>query len=430
MMQKIYYKYNIDLFFLSIYFFSLPIAHFAAVQSISSILFLITFFLLYSRNIKYKLLLEYKNILFVFIFTLFLALISLFNTPDIIESLKEIKGEIVVNFFILYIFFYYTILINEDKFKKIIFIILGVLTIHTFINIYIWYIHGGWPYRAGGLLDSGGGERFGIWATYMLSASIALFFIRKYKKVAFVLLILSIISIIGNQTRATFVSATLIFIIYFFFFVSNKKIKFIVLSTLIIIFGLFYNFSSYLPQRYNIKHTISILGKTIQTPPNKFQNIGIEYSTYTRLAMWKSVILYRLKDPFVPQEYGRFLYGKSIKEKFKNQPQNLPVHIYAQTHNEFIGMLYALGIFGLSIFVYFLYFQLKISYQIYKITSIKSYKFLAIFTFLGTTGFIGSMMFGSFFGDSETKFFFPLYGMILGIYYRLKNEKSISDKSK
>ncbi len=416
-MKQNFYK-NIDLFFLFIYFFSLPVSHFAAVQSISGILFLLSFLIKEYNQIKLSLILRYKNIIYVFLILLTLALISLFYTPDIKESLKEIKSELIQSFVVLFLLIYYIYLSENEKIKKILYIILSVLFIHTIINIFIWFQNGGWPYRGGGLLDSGGGERFGIWATYMLAISIALLF-SKYKKTAMIFLIVSIISIIANQTRATFVATLLIFISTIFL-IPNKKIKISILSLVFVLCGLFYTYSSHLPNRYNIKHTISNFKKVIDTPPNKFQNIGMEYSTYTRLAMWKSVILYRIKDPWIPQEYGRFLYGKSIKLNFKNEPKNLPLHIYAQTHNEFIGMLYSLGVVGLITFLYFLYFQLKISYILSKIDSNSIYQIFGIFTFLGTIGFIGSMMFGSFFGDSEAKFFYPLYGMILGIYLKIK----------
>ncbi len=413
-----YTKSNLDLFFLSIYFFSLPIAHFTAVQSISGALFVLTFIIQDYKNIKFNLVLKYKNIICVFFVFLLLALISLFYTPDIRESLKEILHELIRNFIVLFMFICYIYLSDNKKIKNIILIIISILFIHTTINIITWLMHGGWPYRAGGLLDPGDGERFGIWATYMLAMSIALLF-SKYKKIAFLFFIFSIISIIANQTRATFVATILISISTFSLF-HNKKIKISALLSILILCGMFYKYSSHLPPRYDIKHIVLNFKKVIYTPPSKFQNLGIEYSTYTRLAMWKSVILYRLKDPWMPQEYGRFLYGKSIKLNFKNQPENLPLHIYPQTHNSFIGMLYSLGIVGLFIFIYFLYYQLKISYRLSKINSNSLYYTFGIFTFLGTIGFIGSMMFGSFFGDSEAKFFYILYGMVLGMYLKMK----------
>jgi len=423
---KSYLKSNLDLLFLSIYFFSLPIAHFTAVQSISGALFILTFLIQDYRKIELNLILKYKNVIYVFLVILLLALISLFYTPDINESLKEILHELVRNFIVLFVFVYYIYLSDDKKIKNIFIIIASILLIHTLLNIGVWIYNGGWPVRTGAFLDgtikgirAGAGERFGIWATYMLSISLAMIF-QKYKKLGYLFLFFSILSIIANQTRATFISTIFIFIVTFFTFFKSKKMKIMILLFIFLASSLFYQYSSKLSPRYDVKHMILNFQKVISTPPSKFQNLGIEYSTYTRLAMWKSVILYRLKDPFVPQEYGRFLYGKSIKSNFKNQPENLPLHIYAQTHNDFIGILYSLGLIGLVAFIYFLYYQLKISYKLSKIETNSLYRIFGIFTFLGTIGFIGSMMFGSFFGGSEAKFFYPLYGMVLGIYLKVK----------
>ncbi|NOX15268.1 MAG: O-antigen ligase family protein, partial [Epsilonproteobacteria bacterium] len=341
-------KKYIDTIFLSIYFFTLPISHFTTAQSISSVLFIITAFIKYRNKISFSSIFEYKNILIVFFGFLTLALISLFYTPDVIGSLKEIKSELIRNFILMFIFFYYFSVIESNKLEKTVFITFFILFVHSVINIFIWFNHGGWPFRAGGLLDSGGGERFGIWITYALSASIALFF-TKYKKSAFLFFVVSIVSIIANQTRATFVSVALMSILFFILFGENKKIKLSFFAILLLLGLSFYEFSPNFSYRYNLKHMLSKTELIIKTPPSKFNNIGIEDSTAARLSMWKSVIIYRLKDPFVPQEYGRFLYGKSIEKNFKQTPQNLPFIIFAQTHNEFIGILYSLGIVGLLI---------------------------------------------------------------------------------
>ncbi len=405
---------------LGIFFFSLPIAGVASIQSISLGLFIIYALIKNHGKIPYKKLFFYKNILLAFIIILFLALVSLYFTPDVKESLKEIKSELVRSFAVMGIFFLYTIINDRKKIINIFYVIMLSLLLHTIINLFIWYSHGMWPYRAGGLLDSGGGERFGIWATYAFSAAIAMLF-TKYKKSAFILISLSTLSVYANQTRATFIASILIIILVFIFFTNNKKIKLFSLTTIILIICLFYNYSENLSNRYNVKHMISNVEHALYLPPSKFTQIDMEYSTLVRLSMWKSVILYRLQEPFIPTEYGRFLYAKSIKKNFKNSPENLPFKIFAQTHNDFIGTLYSLGIIGLLAFIYILYFKLKIAFNIFKKTDNTYYRAYGVFIFLGTIGFIISMTFGSFFGDSETKFFYPLYGILLGIYYNEKN---------
>ena len=52
------------------------------------------------------------------------------------------------------------------------------------------------------------------------------------------------------------------------------------------------------------------------------------------------------------------------------------------------------------------------------------------FVFLGTFGYIGSMMFGSFFGDTEQLFFYILLGGTLAIYIKYKNENNENENLK
>jgi len=423
-------KENFDLFFLSIYFFSLPIAKVTSIQGISLALFILYFLIENYKNLKIKRILYFKNIITVFTILLLLAILSLFFTPDIIETLKEIKSELIRSFIVLIIFFSYTLLNNTKKITYILYIIATVLLVHTFLNLFIWYSHNMWPYRAGGLLDSGGGERFGIWATYALAMPIAFLF-SKYKYIAIPFSIIAIISIVANNTRATFVAIPIMLIMLLLFFIKNKyiKISFLFLITIFII--LFINYSKNFTNRYNAHSMITNISLITKYTPREYTKLvskhGWDNSAVTRLSMWKSVIIYRLNEPYLPRGYGRFVYGKGIKNDFKNSPQNLPYNVFPQTHNEFIGMLYSLGIMGLLALIYFLYYQLKISYKIFEKATNESHKIWGVFVFLGTIGFIISMMFGSFFGDSEVKFFYPLYGIILGIYYK---ENATYEKTK
>ena len=43
-------------------------------------------------------------------------------------------------------------------------------------------------------------------------------------------------------------------------------------------------------------------------------------------------------------------------------------------------------------------------------------------------GFIASMMFGSFFGDSEQMYFYLSYGLLLALYLKTKEEKNEENK--
>ncbi|ACM92747.1 O-Antigen Polymerase family [Nautilia profundicola AmH] len=421
-MSIIKYKNYLDILFLFIFLITLPISHVAAIQNISFGLFILSFIFIYKPKIKIKILWYYKNLLISFFILTLLAFLSLFNTPNIIETLKEIKGEIFFNLIIMLTAFYYFLYIEREKIKIVFFMILIILIIHTLINIFIWYHHGFWPYRAGGLLDSGGGERFGIWVTYMLAMSFTFLY---NKKIFVILFLLSVISIIANQTRATFIASILIL----FSAMLLKRIfnfKLILLMFLFLI-GIYLLISKDLSnKRYNIYQYIDNIHKVFILPPHNFRQIKIESSSLQRLSMWKSALIYRVEQPFIPIEYGRFLYGDSIKEVFKNEPKNLPIRVYSQVHNEFLGILFGLGIFGLIAFLYIIFYNLYIAKNLYKRTHDILYKQYALFVYLGTLGFIVSMMFGSFFGDSESKFFYFLYGLLLALNIKEKNENHSS----
>ncbi len=416
-------KFPWDLLFLSVYIAFLPVAHVATVQSVSSVLFVIYVIVKYKHTFSLEPLKKFKSLWIAFAVYTFLAFLSLFFTPDKIETLKEIKGELLEHLFFLIIFFFYAINIDEKRFRRILGIIFFVLFVHNIINIIIWTKHGGWPFRAGGFLDTPGGERFGIWITYSLSLAISLFYVNKIA--AFFLLILSLLSSIANQVRATFLG--ILFVILFYVFVFNKKriVKYITSVCIILAGILFYSFSSKLPPRYNIKSVLYNLHLVVILPPHEFNKISIDPSIYERLSMWKSALLYRFKHPFVPQYFGRFLYKKSILKEFEGNPQNIPVHLYPQVHNDYIGTLHALGIFGLITFLYIFYFKLKISYRLFQLGENIYEKAFGIFVFLGTIGYMMSIMFGSFFGDSEARFFFLLYGLLLGRFYHLDKKAEV-----
>ena len=176
--RKVYKEW--DLFFLFLYIFFLPIAHVTTIQLILKLLFALYVIEKYKHLNEFKIaFFEYKVLWIAFLLFFILALLSLFKTPNKIETLKEIKGELIENLIFFIIFFYYAIKLNKNKLKTILSSILIIFLIHNVINIIIWIKHGGWPFRAGALLDTPNGERFGIWITYSIALGIAFFRINK-----------------------------------------------------------------------------------------------------------------------------------------------------------------------------------------------------------------------------------------------------------
>jgi O-antigen ligase len=426
---------NLDINYLSIYILfgyilCLPIANITAIQNGLFLLFMLIFIYFNFKQFDYKDFLKIKTFFIIFGVLLFLAIISSFYSINQKETLSEIRSEFIKPLIYFILIFFLINLSNRDKIIKLFFLLGCVLAFHTFLNIGIWIDNGGWPSRTGGLLDgtivsfgiSAAGERFGIWTTYALAFSISMLF-TKYEKITYVFILIVFISIIANHTRATFIGSIFILFSYFIFFYKNKLIKFLLLFLFILSIISFTFYSKNFEERFNIYNMISSLKYLDDYTPSEFKiledNYGLGHSTVSRLAMWKSVILYRMDEPFYPQSYGRFLYGKSLKEINKDKQENIPYVVYSQTHSDFMSMLFSLGIVGLIFFILLLSYTLKISYIL---TTNSNYKAFGIFVFLGTFGYIGSMIFGSFFGDTEQLFFYILLGAILALYVKHLNE--------
>lgn len=437
--QSFFNAKRINIFFILITLLALPVAHVASIQNISLGIFsIITMFMVKKEDLTS--LSNFKFFLIAYLLILILAIISIEYSISSMETVDEIRGEIIKPFFVFCFIYIYTSKLSTKQVYYIFTIICVALFFHTILNILVWIYNGGWPARTGGFLDGTigttirAGERFGIYATYALSMSIALFF-TKYKKLAFIFLVLSLISIVANNTRATFIGMLFIFICYFIFMYKNKIFK---LSLLILIFISIISFIFYsknLHTRFNAYNLLSQTEYLIKYSPSEYEKLIKEhhmgFSAVSRLAMWKSALLYRIQDPFTPLGYGRFLYKKEIQKLWEKTPQNIPFVLFPQLHSDFMSIFFSLGIFGLFAFIGILGYLFKISYYIIKKS--QEYKFIGIFLFLGLSGHIASMFFGSFFGDSEQIYFFILYGFALAIYSKMKDqydEKTLPNSSK
>lgn len=415
-------KLHLDLFFLFIFLITLPIAKVTAIQNISIFMFILLLIITNDKKI-YKNIIKIKNYLYIILGIVVLALISILFSIDPKETISEIRGEILKPFIISLLIFIFILKRNVKEIHAVILLILLSLFVHSIINLFMWYEGGLWPFRAGGLLDNSGGERFGIWATYSLSISIGLLF-TKYKKLGILLFVIFLLSIVSNNTRATFIGMILIFISYFIFFYSNRLIKYISLVSVFVILIAFTFYSKNFDTRYNVYNMLTKTKYLDDYSPSEYNKLvkehSLGHSSVSRLSMWKTVLLYRFEEPFIPLGYGRFLYDKQIENVWKNNPENIPFKLYGQAHNDFISILLSLGVLGLTFFLIFLFYLLKISHYIFKYN--KEFKFIGVFIFLGTIGYIASMMFGSFFGDSEQLYFYTLYGIALALYVKTKEE--------
>lgn len=429
MVEKTKYQYieYLKLFFFSIYVFFLPIAHTTAIQSISFVLFLLIFFFTEFKKIKLENLLNIKWLLIILSIFILISYISIFYSIAPNESLSEVNSELVRNVGVMLIVFLCFSTQTINKIKPYVYSIFGVIIIHTFINLYTWYLADfSLNVRTGGLLDGyinkGGGERFAIWTTFAICVSMSIF-LYKNKLLGFFLLLLSLTSMFSTQTRAGYLAAFFIIILAIFISIKSKSIK--ILSTLfatIFIFIVYMGSHNFHP-RFNIQSSnnyITLMKKSPKEMGEEYKKLNLEYSTSSRISMWKAALIYSINNPFKPTGYGRFLYGKNIVKL--NSYENQPFAVYSQVHNEFIGILFSLGIFGLILFLCLWGYFLKESY---KLINIDIYDWISMFGFImffGGIGFIINLFFGSFFGDSESKFFYLVFGIALAISknYKIK----------
>lgn len=425
---------SILIFTLFSYVLFLPIAKVTAIQNILYIFFVLVCIYTYYKSFDYKNFSKLKVFFILFGGLFLLSVGSYFYSIDPHKTLSEIRSEFIKPLILFLVVYFFVTLLEKEKLQKLFFLLACVLVFHTILNIAIWIDNGGWPSRTGGLLDgsivalniSNSAERFGVWATYFLSFSLAMTF-TKHKRIAYIFIFIALISIIANHTRATFIGTIFIFLAYFIFLYKNRLIKVLSLTLIILSILVFSLYSKNFEERFNVYNMVASLKYLNDYTPSQYKILedeyGLGYSTVTRLAMWKSVILYRMDEPFIPQSYGRFLYGKSLKEINKDKKENIPYVVYSQAHSDFMSMLFSLGIFGLIFFLLLLGYTLKVSYAL---TKDANYKSFGVLVFLGTFGYIGSMMFGSFFGDTEQIFFYILLGATLAIYVRYLNEHKIN----
>ncbi|MFW5613212.1 MAG: O-antigen ligase family protein [Campylobacter hyointestinalis] len=407
------------LFLFSIYMLFLPIAHTAAVQSISLGLFIFLILICDFRNLNIKNLLYLKNLIIVFLLFLVVSYFSLFYTVDFKESLKEINSELLKKIVVMLFMFLYFSTLPKNKIKYYIFIIFAVFIVHTLINLFTWYLSGfSLSTRTGGLLDGylhgGGGERFAIWACYAFAFSLGVFYFLN-KKVGFLCILLSLISIFTTHVRASYLASLILIVIFVFMFIKSKFIKFGFVFLLLSIFVGLYDKTSSLNNRYNVAKAvdyINLLQNSPQGMGEEYKQKNLDFSISSRLSMWKAALLYKSDSIFTPSGYGRFLYGKTIRLADK---ENQPFAIFAQVHNEFMGIFFSLGFFGLIIFLFIWYFYFKFGLNLMKNSTENLYKFFGFFGFLGGISFVINLVFGSFFGDSEAAFFYVLFGMICAI---------------
>lgn len=379
----------------------------------------------YNDRINFSLLKPLKIPLVLIAVFLSIALISLIFSVDPYESLKKIKVSIIENVFMLILIYLICINFDQKSYQRLFYGIGAAFSIHAIINIVLWQQNGGFPYRSGGLLDTPGGEMFGIWAAFFLAYSVALT-IYYHKKLGVFLLLLALVSIIANNTRATYIGVLAMLTFAPFFLAYSRRNK-IILSTAILLGSVcFYSLlgQQVSENKHDYTKIFSKLELIVNMPPAEMEKLdrvyGMDGGIAIRLSLWKSAMLSILQNPLLPRGYGQDLYLKTLKQENQNTPENLPYEHYPQLHNDFLGMWYALGFIGLLAFTGFFIYTIRTCINVSQCSKNNLDIAFSVFIGLGIVTEAVAMFFGTYFTGSEAKIIFMLMAIITALYVRNK----------
>jgi O-antigen ligase/Tfp pilus assembly protein PilF len=253
---------------------------------------------------------------------------------------------------------------NERQIKRI---IGAVIIVGALFGIYGILQYNGidFPFWIG---NYGRGKVFGLFgnagyfAEYLmlpLPITISLFLVSKNKTLKILLLmgILTMASSIAlTFTRTPYLSLVISFIFMLLLFVisqgkrlfkENIKIFIVIFIAIVLIVSLFV-----IPTSLNEKGTvISKIKKR-----TSISNIGNEFSTGRRTAIWKYTMLMIKDHPWFGAGIGTFKYNSlRYQAKFFDQEDNRALYPYGaadKTHNEYLQLGAELGIIGLIIFIW------------------------------------------------------------------------------
>ncbi len=405
------------LFCFCILIFFLPIAHTATIRSFTIftplILIIIRYYFL--RDIRFI------NTSFELPFLAFFitALISLFTSIDLHESVKEIWGELIIPILV-----FYSVYLTIKKEKEA-FLLIKILFFSSFIfsaySFYDFYVHKGHffsaVYRAGGLRDPGGGEVAALYHCMVIPFIIfSIFYSQVFKNHIFLscLLLINFLAF-----HLTFVRAGMIAIIFQILFVSlllllDKKWKMsLILLIIIVSIGTLYMEKKMFREMHTEK--IPSLTEYFKLTPEEIAGKNPS-SMRQRLAMWKTAIDKISENPFYPHGYGRFLFGKTVRN------ENNRHFIYPQTHNTFIGIAFELGIQGFLVFLWMIgtFFIVCLKYWVKSNNC--SIKFFSGSLMTMMIGYWVNNFFGSFDGDDTKLLFMVLLGIGMAVMHKIPKE--------
>ncbi|GER93554.1 hypothetical protein A45J_1300 [hot springs metagenome] len=406
---------------LSILIFILPIAHTATIRSFALFTPLVLLILKYWHDKDFKWIKTSFELPFLAFFII--ALASLPTSVDFHESFKEIRGELIKPIVLFYLT-YFAIKKETDGLLLLKVLFLGSL-IFSLYSFYDFYKNGGtWfsvTYKAGGLRDPGGGEVAALYHTMVMPFLFwGLFYVKDiWQRIGLsALLAINLLAFHITFVRASMLAIAFQMVLIIVLLILQKRW---VWSFILLIFAVTVSFVYIENKMFREMHTEKIpsLREYMMMPPEDIAGTSPS-SMKQRLAMWKVAIDKISENPFYPHGYGRFLFGKTVRNE-KNK-----YFIYPQTHNTFIGIAFELGIQGLIIFLWMIGTFFFVCWRYWhksKEDNTTGYLSASLLTMMA--GYWINNFFGSFDGDDSKLLFMMLLGIGMAVMHRLPKEKKL-----
>lgn len=403
---------------LSILIFVLPIAHTATIRSFAMFTPMVLLILKYYITKDFKWVKTSFELPFIAFFIV--AVISIFTSVDRHETLKEIWGELIVPILLFYTV-YYAIKDKNEAFilVKVLFISSLIFSLYSF---YDFYSHGGKfftvVYKAGGLRDPGGGEVAALYHTMVIPFIFWALFYWKNNKEKIFLFILLIVNLLAFHI--TFVRAGMLALGFQAIFITGILLieRRWILSIFILIILIFGSYLYIDKKMFREMHyeKIPSINEYLKMSPEEIAGTNPS-SMRQRLAMWKVAIEKISENPFYPHGYGRFLFGKSVRN------ENNKHFIYPQVHNSFLGVAFELGIQGLIVYLWMITVFFIICWKYWKKSINTDIKYFSASLLTMMIGYWINNFFGSFDGDDSKLLFMILLGIGMAVMHRIPKEE-------
>jgi O-antigen ligase len=411
---------SLIIFFLAILIFVLPIAHTATIRSFAMFTPMVLLFVRYYITKDFKWIKTPFELPFIAFFLI--AFFSIFTSVDRHETIKEIWGELIVPILLFYTTYY--AIKNKDEVSTLIRVLFIVSLVFSLYSFYDFYKHNGKfftvVYKAGGLRDPGGGEVAALYHTMVIPFLFWALFYWESKKEKILVLFLLIINLIAFHI--TFVRAGMIALgiqaIFIAGILITEKKRFWGLLILIILIFMSYLYINKKMFREMHYEKIPSITEYIKKSPEEIAGQSPS-SMRQRLAMWKVAIEKISQNPFYSHGYGRFLFGKTVRN------ENNRYFIYPQVHNTFIGITFELGIQGLILFLWMIGTFFIVCWKCWRKAKDNWIKYLSISLFTMMIGYWINNFFGSFDGDDTKLLFMLLLGIGMAVMHRLKEKNKL-----